>query len=202
MKFIFPTLINRYNLVNFVLLLINFIYPFRPNVLKKGMKFKRKPMEQTLYHIATKKEPSRLFFKISRVARLSWIFCVKRVYGFSFRMLTHTPKKNPPHSAKNPLELEYCFAVWISHSSTYPNKRGQEKSYPFLFARGKIRTRDLLVRSQTLYPTGLHAHKTYSNYTKTAPLVNLLVSRVREPTPLTRLHLRGLCPLGLPIHSP
>ena len=25
-------------------------------------------------------------------------------------------------------------------------------------ARGKIRTRDLLVRSQTLYPTGLHAH--------------------------------------------
>ena len=39
-----------------------------------------------------------------KLPRLSWIFCVKRVYGFSFRMLSHTPKKSPPHSAKNPLD--------------------------------------------------------------------------------------------------
>ena len=49
---------------------------------------------------------------MGRVVGLSWIFCVKRVYGFSFRMLTHTPKKSPPHSAKNPLEpRQTCRSV-------------------------------------------------------------------------------------------
>ena len=40
----------------------------------------------------------------------SWIFCVKRVSGFSFRMLMHTPKKSPALSAKNLPNAQWRFS--------------------------------------------------------------------------------------------
>ena len=47
-----------------------------------------------------------------------------------------------------------------------------KKSTSFFDVRDKIRTRDLLVRSQTLYPAELHVRMEYSIIITTAVVIN------------------------------
>ena len=75
---------------------------------------------------------------------------------FFFSETSFLPKKRPPHSAHRSLELKRSFRLY----SSVIQKAGTSPA--FCITPEEIRTPDLLVRSQTLYPAELRAHKLYS----------------------------------------